>query len=246
MELDCVADHPAWQAWKICIKLAINLEHIHPLAIAGILFCYHERIAMTTERDLTRSPGVVAWLATLSAPLVAMAVRSEPQTRSAQELPPSELPITAILVYDPIDDEYRACIARELRTLRRQGCPISWIEYDISRATEFFTDIANPFSTETYELFLFLLSPDFIDRDEWYASEIAQLIALHLQGIWIAPILLRTCRWEQTPFGQTSRPLPILPDARRPVKKWSDPDDAYKVIADGIEKAVEYLQNHRM
>lgn len=200
---------------------------------------------MTREKDLTISPAVVAWLATLPSPLAAMAVRSEPQTRSARHLSSSELPISAILVYDPQDDEYRACIARELRTLQRQGCPITWVEYDISQATEFFTDIAHPLGTEAYELFLFLLSPDFIDRDELYTAEIAQLIAHHLQGIWIAPILLRVCRWEKTLFGQTSKPLPILPDARRPVRKWSDPDEAYKMIANGIERAVEHLQKNR-
>jgi hypothetical protein len=200
---------------------------------------------MTTLTDLTVSPGVVAWLATLYSPLVAMAVHSESRANSDQQPPSQESPVTAILVYDPIDDEYRACIARELRTLQRQGCPIAWIEYDISKATEFFTHIEKPLCTEAYTLFLFLLSPEFLDRDEWYTSEISDLIDHHLQGIWIAPILLRTCRWEKTHFG-TNRLLPILPDAQRPVKKWPDLDDAYKMIADGIETAVEYLQKHRI
>jgi hypothetical protein len=204
---------------------------------------------MTTNTDIISpiSSDVVAFLETFSSPLSTLAVGTETQPvpgNVAQSSSNAEMPITIFLTYVSIDNAFKDRIEGVLQTLQLQGCPIKdWICCDIDEAVEFFTDIRDPLSA--YQLFLFLLSPDFVRHSFCYSDEVRELIERHLTGVWVSPILIRVCRWQQTPFGCTPR-LPVLPNSRQPVTKWSDPDEAYDEIARKIEIAVGYLRRGRI
>jgi hypothetical protein len=168
----------------------------------------------------------------------------------AQSSSRAEKPITIFLSYAGGDDnKFKERIAKDLETLRRQGCPIKeCICYDIYQALEFVTDIRE--SLKAYELYLFLLSPDFVNHEFCYRKEIYDLVKRHRAGVWVLPILVRACVWEPTAFGEASKqldgPLPVLPHPQRPVTKWKDRDEAYKKIALGIKYAVERLKAHHI
>jgi hypothetical protein len=61
----------------------------------------------------------------------------------------------------------------------------------------------------------------------------------HNQGTArVIPIILRPCDWHSAPFGK----LQSLPKDAKPVTQWSNPDEAFLNIAQGIRKAVAELQ----
>ena len=209
---------------------------------------------MTTVLDKKSEylSDVAAFLETLYSPLSTVEVRQEvplgpdnfskTQTAQTKQQADNESPVTIFIAYAPADDEFRKRIEGDLKTLQRQKVPITWIAYDVTEAVELTTDIVNPL--DAYELFLLLLSPDFVQLDYCYSTQMEQLVKKHQQGVWVSPILLRECLWEDTPFGKKKPPLPILPSSQ-PIAKWPDRDEAYKKIAIGVKRAVNYLRDHR-
>jgi hypothetical protein len=55
------------------------------------------------------------------------------------------------------------------------------------------------------------------------------------------PIILRPCDWHSAPFGK----LQALSKDSKPVTQWSDQDEAFLNIAQGIRKAVAELQKRK-
>lgn len=187
-------------------------------------------------------PDVVAFLETLRSPLSTLAVHSDVQTTSRSPQVPLKRPVTVFLTYHPADNECRENIEMELRGLKREGYSINIIIYDITRAIEFFTDIDKPFEIKTYNIYIFLLSRQFLDRDEWYRdTTISHLIDNHKKSVWISPILYRECSWERTLFGL--KPLLMLPNHQQPIagSGWPDKDKAYKEVREGIRRGIEFM-----
>lgn len=204
---------------------------------------------MTQDADTARPlfSDIASFLETLRSPISALEVQSGKQTETIgfpQEEEAAEQPVTIFLAYVSIDDEFRKCIERDIRTLSRQGSPIKCETYDVNEALELSIDIENPL--KAYELFLFLLSPEFVELEYCYSTSVRELIKKHMDGVWVSPILVRECLWEETPFGQTNRPLPILPSSRLPIRGSPDEDKEYKKIANSIKRAIDYLRGNRV
>lgn len=210
---------------------------------------------MTTTLDTTPDilSDVVAFLETLHSPVSAFEAPPEapsvpadatrPQATRTEQPAGKERPVTIFLAYvSPADDEFRKRIEGDLKTLQLQKWPIICTTHDISKAVELSTDIDKPL--DAYELFLFLLSPDFVQLEYSYSPQMENLIKSHKNGVWVSPVLLRECLWEDTPFCRKDDPLPVLPSLL-PITGWPDPDKAFKEIANGVKRAVEYLKMHR-
>lgn len=210
---------------------------------------------MTTNSDISYDilSEAEAFLETLSSPLTAFAVRSDTQqqvVRPGQQVSKGR-PVTVFLAYisDSEDDKLRRRIEGDLTTLKRQGLPITVIPYNINEALELSIDIEDPF--KVYELFLFLLSPAFVQQEYCYSPQMGELITRHRKGVWVSPILLRDCLWEDTLFQRGNTPLPILPGydpdtGSNYIKGWKDQDGAFKKVAEGVKRAVRYLKDHRI
>src|SRR6478609_7238541 len=69
-------------------------------------------------------------------------------------------------------------------------------------------------------------------------TEIPAAMALHGEGkIKVVPIVLESCRWEQTELGT----LLALPDKVKAINKWSQRADGWKLIADGLAEVCKGL-----
>jgi hypothetical protein len=53
----------------------------------------------------------------------------------------------------------------------------------------------------------------------------------------VIPILVRPVDWEKVPFGH----LKVLPMDGKPITKWSNQDEAFTDVAQGIRRAIEDL-----
>ena len=94
---------------------------------------------------------------------------------------------------------------------------------------------------EESQIILLLISPSFLASD--YCSDIETIRALerHDKGeATVIPVLLRPVGcWEDAPFAR----LQGLPIDLRPVTTWTNKDEAFKNIAQGIRRAIEGMRN---
>jgi outer membrane protein assembly factor BamB len=136
------------------------------------------------------------------------------------------------------DESLRQGIEKQLRVLKRQGFVSLWHDRNIGAGTEWQKEIHQ--QLEAAQIILLLVSPDFIDSDYCYSTEMKRAMERHEQGdAHVIPVILRPVYWQEAPFGK----LQVLPTGAKPVSSWSNLDDALFDVAEGIRKRIEKLRN---
>ncbi len=136
------------------------------------------------------------------------------------------------------DESLRHGIEKQLRVLKRQGFVSLWHDRNISAGAEWQQEISQ--QLEAAKIILLLVSPDFMDSDYCYSTEMKRAMERHEQGdACVIPVILRPVHWRESPFGN----LQVLPTDAMPVSRWSSLDDAFFDVAEGIRKTVEKLRN---
>lgn len=135
------------------------------------------------------------------------------------------------------DEQFRNELEKHLRILRHQKNVIAWHDNKISPGTEWAKEI-NKHLNEA-QIILLLVSPDFMDSDYCYTIEMKRALERHEKNeARVIPIILRYVYWADAPFSK----LQALPKNGKPVKSFSDQDEAYFEIATGIQKVVKEFE----
>ncbi len=58
----------------------------------------------------------------------------------------------------------------------------------------------------------------------------------------VIPIILRPVHWKEPPLDK----LQVLPDRAKPISKWTDRDEGFKNVVDGIVKVMGQWNAHRL
>ncbi|MEH1897021.1 MAG: SUMF1/EgtB/PvdO family nonheme iron enzyme [Nostoc sp.] len=137
---------------------------------------------------------------------------------------------------EPIKDE----LAKHLTMLERQGITSTWHERKIPPGKEWDQQINE--NLNTADIILLLVSSDFIFSKYCWDVEVTKAIERHEAGeACVIPIILRNVFWQDAPFAK----LQALPKNALPVKSWSNQDDAFTNVAQGIKVAAEQLIKER-
>jgi internalin A len=89
------------------------------------------------------------------------------------------------------------------------------------------------------DIILLLVSADFIASNYCYETEMLTAIARHdKQQAVVIPVIIRSTDWTSSPIGK----LLALPTDGKAVKSWSDRDEAWKNVAQGIRKVVKEIK----
>jgi hypothetical protein len=165
-----------------------------------------------------------------------LSLSDHPTTAPSQTLPPTDSP-TLFFSYAHRDEPLRDELAKHLSLLKRQNIIADWHDRNITAGTDWAQAIDD--NLNTANIILLLISSDFLASDYCYDKEMTRALEHHTQGTArIIPIILRPCDWHSAPFGK----LQALPKDAKPVTQWSDPDEAFTHIAQGIRKTVAELQ----
>ena len=136
--------------------------------------------------------------------------------------------------YAQADEKLRNELDKHLSLLKRQGQISAWHEREIGAGQEWAQEIDAHLNTA--EIILLLVSPDFLASDYCYDVEVKRALARHEAGeACVIPIILRPVDWKEAPFGKL-KPLPI---GGKPITRWSNLDDAFLDVAQGIRSAIE-------
>jgi len=136
--------------------------------------------------------------------------------------------------YSKFDREYLEQLLRHLSVLRRKGKIAAWDDQLILPGEEWDDAVKNQLAQA--DIILLLISADFLSTDYIWDVEIKTAMERHAQkSAQVVPIVLRPCSWEEdTPFGK----LNGLPSKAKPVSSYSDRDQAWLEVVQGIERLV--------
>ncbi|MDZ4682120.1 MAG: TIR domain-containing protein [Saprospiraceae bacterium] len=134
--------------------------------------------------------------------------------------------------YSKYDREYLEQLLRHLSVLRRKGKIAAWDDHQILPGEEWDDAVKNQLTQA--DIILLLISADFLATDYIWDVEIKTAMERHAQkSVQVVPIVLRPCSWEaDTPFGK----LNGLPSKAKPVSSYSDRDQAWLEVVQGIER----------
>ncbi|MCU0571344.1 MAG: TIR domain-containing protein, partial [Oculatellaceae cyanobacterium Prado106] len=150
-------------------------------------------------------------------------------------------PIEVFFSYSREDTPLRDKLEVHLHSLKRQGVITSWHDRQILAGSEWKEEIDH--HIQTADIILLLISPNFVNSQYCYEIELPDAMARHeAREAYVVPILLRpVALWKNLSFAK----LQVYPSGGKPVTRWSNEDDAFADIAEGVAAAVESLLKQR-
>lgn len=128
------------------------------------------------------------------------------------------------------DELFKDKLVKHLSGLTRNGEINLWTDTVIVPGQEWDNEIKN--ALQQADIILFLVSADFMASNYIHTIEIENAIAKHNSGeIIIVPVIVRSCDFRSLPLKK----FQALPKGNVPVTKWSDEDEAFLNIVEGIK-----------
>ncbi len=150
-----------------------------------------------------------------------------------------EAAIEVFYSYAHEDETLRDHLVKHLSIMKRRGLILDWHDREITAGDEWGGAIDE--HLESAHIILLLISSDFLASDYCYDIELKRAMERHETGeARVIPIILRQVDWRGAPFGK----LQALPKDAKPVTSWSNIDEAFTNIAEGIRKAVEKINSN--
>lgn len=119
-----------------------------------------------------------------------------------------------------------------LANLQREGKIETWYDRKILAGSVIDDDIDS--ELEHCDLFLLLISPDFIASDYCMNTEMQRALERHDEGsARVVPLIIEPCEWAAV---QDLRRLKALPNDGLAVSEWTNPNNAYLNIVQELRK----------
>ncbi|MBN8918133.1 MAG: toll/interleukin-1 receptor domain-containing protein [Rhizobiales bacterium] len=144
----------------------------------------------------------------------------------------------AFISYSHRDTDALERLHAHLASLRREGSVSTWYDRDILAGSELTPEIQR--ELESADLFLLLISPDFIASDYCITIEMSHALERHDQGTArVVPIIIEPCDWKSI---DSLRRIKAVPKDGKPVSEWANENTAYLDIVQEIRRIVENFQ----
>lgn len=122
-----------------------------------------------------------------------------------------------------------------LKNLTRDGHIETWYDRDILAGGRLDTEIA--WELEAADLFLLLVSPDFIASDYCVEREMKRALERHAAGnVRVIPIIVEDCDWKA--MGKL-RQLKAVPTDGKAISEWANPNTAYLNVVQELRRIIE-------
>lgn len=149
-------------------------------------------------------------------------------------------PVSIFISYSHADDEFRRQLLTHLGTLKRQGVVNEWHDRLIDPGTDANREIDK--NLDNADIILLLVSADFINSLYCWEVELARSMERSGAGeAVLIPIILRSVDLNDVPFAS----IQSLPTNRKPVDLWTNRDQAWLDVIDGIRKIIKRIQDRR-
>ena len=140
----------------------------------------------------------------------------------------------AFISYSHHDEHYLERLKIHLTPMRREKRITDWADKDIYAGSDLDSSISD--ELENSDLFIALISPDYLASNYCYEKEFDKAMAMQEAGrITIVPIILQPCEWKITPFGK----MKALPKDGKAVSEWTNENNAYLDIANEMRRLLD-------
>jgi MinD-like ATPase involved in chromosome partitioning or flagellar assembly len=149
--------------------------------------------------------------------------------------------IKLFLSYSHRDQSFVDELMKHLTLLQRQGVIDVFYDREIRIGSEWANEIS--IALEEAQIILLLISSDFLSSDYAYDREVRRAIVKHDTGeSRVLPIILRPVNFEGSPLER----MQVLPNNGQPISLWSNQDEAWLNVVDGIRGAITHLQREKI
>jgi len=146
----------------------------------------------------------------------------------------------AFISYSHQDERALERLHAHFATLRREGILSVWYDREILAGGSIDREIASHLSQA--DLFLALVSPDFLASSYCYDQEMAKALERHAEGtLRVVPIIVEPCDWKTTPLGK----LKALPNDGRAISTWTNENIAYLDVVTELRRLTSEQQPKR-
>jgi len=122
-----------------------------------------------------------------------------------------------------------------LKNLTRAGHIETWYDRDILAGSELNAEIER--ELEAADLFLLLVSPDFIASDYCVEREMKRALERHAAGeARVVPIIVEECDWKA--MGEL-RQLKAVPTDGKAISEWANSNTAYLNVVQELRRIIE-------
>ena len=122
-----------------------------------------------------------------------------------------------------------------LTTLKRDGYITEWYDREILAGDVLDDKIGA--ELEHADIFLLLISPDFIASDYCIGREMQKALERHdADEARVVPIIVEPCDWKSM---DNLRRLKAIPKDGRPISEWTNPNNAYLDIVQELRRIIE-------
>jgi len=140
----------------------------------------------------------------------------------------------AFISYSHNDARVLDRLHTHLAMLKRDGKITAWYDRDILAGGEFDEEISTELTR--CELFLALVSPDFLASTYCYEKEMETAIRRHEAGeIRLVPIIVEPCDWKASPLKK----FKVTPRDGKPVSEWTNENNAFVDIVTELRRIVD-------
>ncbi len=148
----------------------------------------------------------------------------------------AESPIRLFISYSHKDETLREKLGDHLAALQREGVIDLWHDRKITAGQEWAGAIDD--NLEAADIILCLVSAGFLNSPFCTDKELSRALERHRSGeACVIPVILRPADWQHTLLAS----LQALPGNAKPVTKWSNQDEAFVSVANGIREVAKKL-----
>lgn len=140
----------------------------------------------------------------------------------------------AFISYSHADEYYLERLKKHMKVLERDGLLTSFYDRDILAGDQLDEKIFTELSSS--ELFLAIVSPDFVASEYCYDKEFKKAQELHdSDQIRIVPVIVEECEWRQSPIGN----FLAVPKDGKAIAIWDNENVAFLDAVTQIRKVAE-------
>lgn len=159
--------------------------------------------------------------------------------RPRNKVSDQDLPLRTFISYSHKDEEWRAKLSPNLDLLQREGLINVWHDQKIVPGTRWGDEIRR--NLEEADIYVFLMSTDLLVSDYILHYELPIALKRHAENkSRLVPVVVRRCSWQRY-LGE----IQGLPRAGKPIKQWSDKDEAFYDVEEGLRKTIHELNTLR-
>jgi hypothetical protein len=140
----------------------------------------------------------------------------------------------AFLSYSHTDEKVLERLHKHLAVLKREGTLSTWSDHAILAGDRL--DGVISAQLEQSQIFVALVSPDYLASQYCYDKEFARALELAATGqMRIVPVILEPCDWLSSPF----KDFAALPKDGQPISSFTNPNNAYLNVVTGLRRIIE-------